>query len=394
MQTIQSSPFRKAVPWVLFVTLMFTLNYMARTILSPILLPMEQELAIGHALGTRLLIFQAIGFCIAQLCCGFWLARIRPYQMVSLSIIVTGLCLITNVFTTSYWQVALCFGGMGLAAGLYFPAGMATLTSLVSTNNWGKAVAMHELAPNTCFILLPALTQIALTFTNWRGVCGILGTFIVLCGCAFALFAQGGRDYAMKPSLSGYRDLMSNRLTWIFAMLLSAAIIGEFSTFSILPAYFVTELDISQEKANNLLSLTRILCPFAALCGGWLADRFAPIQVSRFYLLSQAVTLFAMGSSETMVVLLATTLQCTFTALTFPSIFKLIALSFPIEQQPVLYSFTVPMAVLLGTGLAPQMLGYCGDSFGFALGFAILGFLNILFLYPLRNLGDIFVKSK
>lgn len=392
MQNAQFLPFRQVLPWVSFVSLMFVVNYTARTILSPILVPLEVDLNIGHALGTRLLVFQALGFSVAQFLCGFCLARIRPYQMVAFSIVTTGISLLCNLFVTSYWQISLCFVAIGFTAGLYFPAAMATMASLVPTKNWGKAVAIHEFAPNTCFILVPLIAPILLAYTDWRGVCAVVGGTMVIFGIAFGLFARGGRDYAMTPSLAGCKDIVTNRYTWIVTMLVSIGIIGEFPTFSVLPAYFATELGLSLQNSSHLLAMTRFFCPVAAICGGFVADRFAPIIIIRSYLLLQGICLIIMSSDNIYIVLIATCLQSTATGLAFPSIFKMIALIFPIEEQPLLFSLTIPLAAFLGTGVAPQMLGYCGDSVGFGTGFIILGVFNICCLLPLRNIPATFGK--
>lgn len=385
-------PFRQAMPWVSFIALMFGVNYMSRTILSPLLVPLELDLGIGHALGTRLLIFQAAGFSIAQLFCGFWLARIKPYRMVSMSIVTTGISLICNLYVSSYWQVSICFAMVGFTSGLYFPAAMATMASLVPTKNWGKAIAIHELAPNTSFILLPLIAQALFAFTDWRGICAILGVALVICGIAFDLFARGGRDYAMKPSFAGCKGILFNKYTWIVTMLVTMGIIGEFSTFSVLPAYFATEFGMSLEKSSQILAMTRLLCPIAAICGGFLADRFTPISITRIYLFLQGLCLVAMNSEDINIVLVATCFQATFTGLAFPSIFKIVAITFPTEQQPLLFSLSIPLASFLGTGGMPQMLGYCGDTVGFGVGFIILGIINIACLIPLRNIPQSFGK--
>jgi len=37
----------------------------------------------------------------------------------------------------------------GISAGFYLPSGIAALTGLIRREDWGKAMAIHELAPNT-----------------------------------------------------------------------------------------------------------------------------------------------------------------------------------------------------------------------------------------------------
>ena len=55
-------PFRTALPWTGFVALLFLLNYMSRSTLTPLLVSIEEDLGIGHAQATSLLLMQSAGF--------------------------------------------------------------------------------------------------------------------------------------------------------------------------------------------------------------------------------------------------------------------------------------------------------------------------------------------
>ena len=55
-------PFRTALPWAGFVALLFLLNYMSRSTLTPLLVSIEKDLGIGHAQATSLLLMQSAGF--------------------------------------------------------------------------------------------------------------------------------------------------------------------------------------------------------------------------------------------------------------------------------------------------------------------------------------------
>ena len=80
---------------------------------------------------------------------------------------------------------------------------MATLSSLVFPKDWGKAVAIHELAPNTGFILIPLLAQAGLMFTDWRGVFAIMGVLMICTAGAFLLWGRGGNTRTDAPSFKG-----------------------------------------------------------------------------------------------------------------------------------------------------------------------------------------------
>ena len=160
-------PFRTALPWTGFVALLFLLNYMSRSTLTPLLVSIEEDLGIGHAQATSLLLMQSAGFSSALAASGFLLSRFKPRQIATIPLAIAGGILLLMPLVHTLGQARLVFIAFGLGVGFYFPAGMATLSSLVFPKDWGKAVAIHELAPNTGFILIPLLAQAGLMFTDW-----------------------------------------------------------------------------------------------------------------------------------------------------------------------------------------------------------------------------------
>ena len=180
-------PFRAALPWAGFVALLFLLNYMSRSTLTPLLVSIERDLGIGHAQATSLLLMQSAGFCVALALSGFLLCRFRPRQMAAVPLAAAGCVLMLMPLVETLLQARIAFVAFGFGVGFYFPAGMATLSSLVYPKDWGKAVAIHELAPNTGFILIPLLAQAGLLFSVWRGVFAILGAMMFATGAAFLL---------------------------------------------------------------------------------------------------------------------------------------------------------------------------------------------------------------
>jgi hypothetical protein len=68
------------------------------------------------------------------------------------------------------WQITFGRFAVGcwasaFAAGLYMPSAIATITSLVDRRHWGKAIAVHELAPNLAFFASPFIAEL---FLNGR----------------------------------------------------------------------------------------------------------------------------------------------------------------------------------------------------------------------------------
>jgi NNP family nitrate/nitrite transporter-like MFS transporter len=57
----------------------------------------------------------------------------------------------------------------------------------------------------------------------------------------------------------------------------------------------------------------------------------------------------------------------------FPAGFAALSLIVPVELRNIAISFTVPLAFLIGGGLAPVFIGIIGDISSFAIAIAICG---------------------
>lgn len=374
-------PFRAALPWTAFVAVLFLLNYMSRSTLTPLLVALETDLGVGHSQATSLLLMQSAGFCLALAICGFLLSRIRPRNMLVLSLLIPGCALLTMPLVTSLNETRMVFLVFGIGAGVYFPAGIATLSSLVYPKDWGKAVAVHELAPNTGFILIPLLAQAALLFTDWRGTFAGMGVLMICTSMVFFVWGRGGYAYATPPSFRGCRELIRNPASWVVVLLLTVSMVGEFSIFSILQLFLVNEVDFAPDKANLMLSLSRLATPVAVILGGWAADRFNAWRIIRVCFAFHAVALCLMAlnpADERTFVLIGVLLQALSIAFLFPAIFKAFAACYAVDQQPLLISLSMPIAGLISAGGVPLFLGYCGEYLTFGVGFLVIAVLSIL----------------
>ncbi|MBD3669142.1 MAG: MFS transporter, partial [Gammaproteobacteria bacterium] len=127
--------------WVFFMT------FLARTILSPLLLEVERELGISHAEGGSLFFIISVGLIATMLLSGLLLQKMQHHTAITLSAAMAGagLLLLSVAETLLPFQVALFVIGAG--AGLYLPSGMTALTDVVPNRQWGRAIALHELGP-------------------------------------------------------------------------------------------------------------------------------------------------------------------------------------------------------------------------------------------------------
>ena len=332
-------PFRTALPWTGFVALLFLLNYMSRSTLTPLLVSIEEDLGIGHAQATSLLLMQSAGFSSALAASGFLLSRFKPRQIATIPLAIAGGILLLMPLVHTLGQARLVFIAFGLGVGFYFPAGMATLSSLVFPKDWGKAVAIHQLAPNTGFILIPLLAQAGLMFTDWRGVFAIMGVLMICTAGAFLLWGRGGNTRTDAPSFKGCGVLLKNPASWIVALLMAVSMIGEFSIYSILQIFLVSACFLLHAVALCLMSVDASVSRIPALCGVFL----------------QAASM----------------------AFVFPPLFKVFAQCFSADEQPILLSLTMPLAGLISAGGIPFFIGYCGEYYTFGLAFLTIAAMSV-----------------
>ena len=381
-------PFRQALPWISFVTLLFCFVYSARSILTPLLVSIETTLEIGHAQATTLLLTQSIGFSVALFISGFTLSMIRPARVMAFSVVGSGLCFLCAPLVTNLSETRWLFMAFGLCAGLYLPAALTTLASITLVRDWGKTVGIHELAPPLSFIAVPVVAQLVLDHTTWQGVLFLMGAAMTVLGTLFVFVGRGGQSTVPPTSLAGCRNLVTHWPPLALGVLFIFSMVGEFSVFSVLQLYFVDALGFTPENANHMLSLTRLVSPLAVLGGGIIADRWNIFSIIRWSLVAHALTLVLMALDFHLPALIGASLQGFTIGVLFPAVFKALVVCFSLEEQPIILSLFMPFGGLFSVGVVPFILGYCGEYATFGVGFlglAAVSLACVMLVTPLER---------
>jgi len=185
--------FRSQLMPLFFLVEIFFLNFMSRVLLSPLLPTVEKDLKIGHEEAGSLFFLISFGYCIMLLGSSFVSSRLNHRGTIILSTVLVGGALLFVGLSHQLWMVRIGLFALGIASGLYLPSGIAILTELVSPRHWGKAVSIHELAPNSSFVLAPLIAQLLLNCFSWQGIFTLFGVLSVLSGILFSFFWRGGR---------------------------------------------------------------------------------------------------------------------------------------------------------------------------------------------------------
>jgi len=319
----------------------------------------------------------SLGYFISLLSSGFLSSRLTHRRTIIISALCVGIVLICTSFSNSLWSIRLSLLFLGLAAGIYLPSGISTIISLINVKHWGKAVAIHEMAPNLGFVVAPLLSELFMVWFSWRGVILFLGTGSILIGIAFAFFGKGGEFFGQAPNFGSLKTLFAEPAFWIMTVLFSLGICGTLGIYTMLPLYLVTEQGFDRIWANTVVALSRISGVFMAFIAGWVSDRLGPKPtMSGVFLITGLMTILLSSVSDSWIVILVF-LQPVMAACFFPPGFAALASIGPPNARNIAVSLTIPAAFIFGGGAIPMGIGMMADAGFFGLGIALAGGLII-----------------
>ena len=358
---------------LLLLTSIFFINFIARIIQAPLLPNIEQELGLTHTAAASLFLSISSGYFVALIGSGFVSCRLTHRDTIILSIVALGAALFGTALSRGVLGMRIGLFGLGLAAGLYLPSGIATLTELVSTKHWGKAIALHELAPITGFVTAPLIAEAVLLRFSWRGVLWLIGITAFLLGFIFWRYGRGGRFSGEPPNPDAIRTLMSESSFWIMVLLFTLGVSSTLGIFTMLPLYLVTEHGLERDWANTLIALSRISGLVMAFVGGWATDRFGAKKTLGVVLLATGILTILLGALPSHWVPFIIFIQPMSAVCFFPAAFAALASLGPPKARNIAVSFSVPIAFLMGGGTVPTIIGAIGDTHSFGLGISLTG---------------------
>jgi len=369
------STFRSRIGPILLLASIFFLNITGRIIIAPLLPAIEKDLSLSHVQSGSLILVTTAGYFVTVMGSGFLSSRVTHRNTILFSALAAALALVGVSISNSLSSLQGTLLLLGLSTGFYLPSGIATLTFLVPAKHWGKALAIHELAPNLGFVAAPLISEALLHWFSWRSVLGFLGLCSALCGWVFWRFGQGGAFQGQGPNLASYRKLFLQSSFWIMAILFGLGMGASFGIFTMLPLYLTAAQGMDRPLANILIGLSRISGLFTTLMAGWATDRFGPRRTLFLVLLLTGLATLLMGFTSGAWLILFVFVQPMLAPCFFPAGFAAISRLGSPESRSLGVSVAVPLGFLFAGGLLPVGIGILGDAGLFSVGIAGAGLL-------------------
>lgn len=368
------------------LTGIFLLNFLSRVVLAPLLPVIEKELSLGHTAAGAFFMMIALGYSAGLIGSGFLSSRLTHRRTIALASVACGCAFLLIATSQTLWMIRLGLFLVGVSTGIYLPSGITTITSSIGSAHWGRALAVHELAPSLAYIAAPLLVEALLLLFPWQAIIALIGGASILLGLTFLRIGPGGDFTGDAPTIGNIRLLIGRPAFWIMAALFSLAIASSMGIYSMIPLYLVAERGLDRSLANTLLGLSRVPVIVMALFSGWISDRFGPKPTITAVILFNGLAAILLGALPGRWVVLMVFLQPMLTVCFFPAGFTVLSRIAEPRARNLSVSFTIFIGYLIGAGLIPTLLGIFGDAGMFGLSFILVGAVTLLCLLPIGRL--------
>jgi predicted MFS family arabinose efflux permease len=360
------------------IAALFLLTFLGRFIFAPLMPVIENDLGISHAQAGSLFLMISIGLFISQLLSGHLTSRINHHGTLFVSTLALGVPLLWLKIDASLTSLRVVTFVVGMAAGLHIPSAIATITAMVSRQDWGKALGIHQTAPPLGLTLGPLLAVILLNYLPWQDIVAAIGIVAIIAAFAFRRFCPCGNFPGQPPGQEIIGKVMRLRSFWIMMVLFALFFAGYIGLYTMLSLFLIKEAGMPADLANSIVGLSRLTGLVVSFLSGLMLDRIGEKRQIALVMVAAGICTVLMGATSGMALIALIFIQPMILGC-FPTAgFSALARTVQPSLRSVAISVTSPIAVVLGGGLTPTLLGYMGETFSFRAGIVAMGGLIVL----------------
>jgi MFS family permease len=381
-----SGPRGQALAFLMFLWLVWFLNFSLRSLFSPILPLIEDEFLISHARASSVFLFISAGYALSMFLSGIFAGRIGLKRTILFSLYISSAVCFCVPFVKAFSVLYVLGSILGFSIGLYLPAAIPMITERFAEANWARSIAIHDSGASISIFTTPLIALFLLHFMQWRGIFGVLAVVCLVCA---AVFHVTGKEIRIHDS--GNRTIggiVRTRYFWFMTLLWIFAAGANIGIYLIVPLYLTKELAFSMHYADTILGISRLGGAAVGLLCGFLADRFHLRRMMFFMLIAAGVCTVGMGVVPAGAMAAMLLLQAIFVTGFFPLSMIFVTKAFGREERGMAMGFMMTLSIIFGGGLIPYFLGLSGDLVSFRFGITVLGFMVILSSWLLFLLKD------
>ena len=277
---------KKYYPWIVvgLLWVVALLNYMDRQILSTMRPTMQvdiTELQSATVFGQLMAIFLWI-YGLMSPVSGILADRLNRKWLIVGSLFVWSLVTSLMGYATTYPELMILRGIMGVSEAIYIPAGLSLISDFHSDKSRSLAIGIHMTGLYTGQALGGFGATLASSY-SWHstfkifGLIGVLYAIVLMFFLAEAPVRTKKSEQTEKPinSFKAIGMLLSNISFWVILFYFAIPSLPGWATKNWLPTLFSENLNISMSQAGPLSTITIALSSFlGVIFGGILSDRW------------------------------------------------------------------------------------------------------------------------
>ena len=357
------------------IALLFFLSFMVRFIFAPLMPTIENDLGITHAQAGSLFLLVSIGMFISQCLSGHLTSRLHHRGTLFVSTLGLGVPLLWLGVDSGLVSLYVVMFVIGLAAGLHMPSAIATITAMVTRQDWGKALGIHGSAPPLGLAVAPFLPVILLSYFSWQSIVISIGIMTMAAAFVFLRYCSCGNFPGEPPRLEIIRVVLGQGSFWIMVILFALFLGGSLGIYAMLSLYLIQEAGMPADTANSLVGLSRLSGLVVTFLSGMVMDRIGEKKHIVWVMAASGLATILLGTTSGILLVIMIFVQPTLLGC-FPTAgFSALARTVQPNFRSTATSFVAPFSFLIGGGITPTLLGYMGQVYSFSAGIILMGCL-------------------
>ncbi len=284
-----------AVLWVVAV-----LNYVDRQVIFSVFPLLSADLGLSSLqLGLLSTVFLWVYGALSPFA-GFVADRMGRARLIGISLLVWSAVTLATGFSTSFVQLIIARGLMGVSEACYLPAALARIAESHGPRTRSLAVGLHQSGLYLGLVIGGAVGGWAGQHYGWRAAFVVLGGFGLIYFFVMTAFFRGDRVNAAPSATPGafmaaVRELMQLPGFRTLTLVFTATAIANWLVYTWLPLFLYERFHMSLAEAGFTATFYIQVASFAGIvAGGWLTDRFS-VRFKRARLIMQSVGVVAAG---------------------------------------------------------------------------------------------------